>query len=169
MLVLVAATALHATQVEYRSPKQMGSESSLVLRGHVLRVRSFWSTSHTKILTEASIRVDKTYKGPNQAEVRVVQLGGRVGHVRMSVHGALSWVPGEDVIVFLEPAGSGAWQVSGFTQGKYRVRRNAATGEAFVEAPPADNIEKVGTPHSGARPSLRSQSVSQFIASALGR
>ena len=86
-LTLMAPLAW-ATQVLYRSPQQMGTESSLVVRGEVTSVRSYWNDSHTKILTETSISIGDTYKGASGGTISVVQLGGVVGHVRVNVHGS---------------------------------------------------------------------------------
>jgi hypothetical protein len=130
-LTLMAPLAW-ATQVLYRSPQQMGAESSLVVRGEVTSVRSYWNESHTKILTETSISVGDTYKGASGRTINVVQLGGVVGHVRVNVHGSLSWSPGEEVLLFLEPFAGNAWQVSGFFQGKYNIVRDE-NGSAFVK------------------------------------
>jgi hypothetical protein len=167
-LTLMAPLA-RATQVLYRSPQQLGAESSLVVRGEVTSVRSYWNESHTKILTETRISVADTYKGASGRTISVVQLGGVVGHVRMNVHGALSWSPGEEVLVFLEPFVGNAWQVSGFFQGKYNIVRDK-NGNAFVQNAPSGDSELVGAPGAG-RQLRRSGPVAldEFVDQALGR
>jgi len=160
-----------ATQVLYLSPQQLGSESALVVSGTVRQVRSYWNESRTKILTETNIDVADTYKGAAGGTVTVVQLGGVVGHVRMTVHGALSWAPGEEVLLFLEPFESGSWQVSGFSQGKYRVVRDDI-GEPFIMNAPQSGAEVVGAPSAGdAAAPVRSARVGldEFVNQALGR
>ncbi len=168
-LTLLAPLAL-ATQVAYRSPSQMGVESALVVRGEVTGVRSYWNESHTKILTEASIAVADRYKGAAGGTIEVVQLGGVVGHVRMTVHGALSWTPGEEVLLFLEPFKGRAWQVSGMFQGKFKVVRNAA-GEPFIMNAPSGDAELVGAPGAGGQALRPSGPVAldDFVNQALGR
>lgn len=167
-LTLLAPPA-RATQVLYRSPQQMGTESALVVHGTVTGVHSYWNESRTKILTEARVNVSDSYKGSAPREVNVLQLGGVVGNVRMTVHGALSWRPDEEVLLFLEPAGAGAWQVSGFMQGKYRIIRDE-NGRPFVMNAAVADVELVGAPGSGGRPRPSGPvALDDFVDQALGR
>jgi len=136
----------HATQVIYRTPNQMGSDASLVVQGTVSAVRSYWNQERSKIFTEATISVAATHKGTSQGVVRVTQLGGVVGNVRMSVAGSLQWQNGEEVILFLEGFDGASYQVFGFSQGKFEVERNQDNGEAFVRRPDVEGLEMVGAP-----------------------
>ncbi len=132
-------TAAVATQVIQRTPQELAQESALIVDGTVTGVRSYWNADHSKIFTEATVSVGSTYKGNGGGTVRVVQPGGVVGNVRMTAHGALSWNRGEQVLLFLEPSVPGAFQVAGFSQGKYEVERDPRTGRTFVQqALPAD-------------------------------
>jgi hypothetical protein len=132
--LLLSATSVLATQVVLQTPQQLAQESALIVNGTVTGVRSYWNDDHSKILTEATVAVEGTYKGEAASTVRVVQLGGVVGNVRMTAHGALQWKRGEDVLLFLEPSVPGAFQVAGFSQGKYMIERDAQTGKAYVHA-----------------------------------
>lgn len=169
LIVLAGATA-HATQIQYRSPRDLGREASLVVEGTVRGSRSYWNDSHTKILTETTVDVQSTYKGGETSVVRVLQLGGVVGNVRQSVAGALAWRPGEEVVLFLETLPGGDYRVGGFSQGKFTVERDPDTGRTFVSAPPSGGAEMVGAPE-GTMPqgSPQRMSVENFINQALGR
>ena len=114
--------------------------------------------------------MNATHKGAARSTVRVVQLGGVVGNVRQTVAGALSWQPGEEVVLFLEAMPDGGHRVSGFSQGKFRVERDPDTGRAFVQSPPLDGVELVGAPD-GALPAgdMEKTTVDRFIRQALGR
>jgi hypothetical protein len=156
MLLLLSATALcvsafavdsFATQVIQQSPKQLAQASQLVVDGTVQSVRSYWNDDHSKIFTEALVTVAATHKGTAAQSVRVVQPGGVVGNVRMTAHGALQWKKGEEVLLFLEPATPGAFQVAGFSQGKYVIDRDPQTGTEYVKhavAPGADSKSSAG-------------------------
>lgn len=166
-----------ATQVLYRSPEELGAESAIVVRGEVVEVRSYWNEKRTKIFTAARVAVGETYKGSGASSVDVIQLGGVVDNVKVTVQGALSWKKGEEVVLFLEPydgpsAPAAAFQVSGFSQGKFNIERDPRTGKAFVSRPEAVGVELVGasSPDSP-EPSSRIESVpiEQFIDEALGR
>lgn len=168
MLTLVAMDVF-ATQVIQRTPQELAQDSQLVVDGKVSSVRSYWNEDHSKIFTEAVVAVGSTHKGGATATVRVVQPGGVVGNVRMTAHGALQWQKGEEVLLFLEPATPGAFQVAGFSQGKYMIERDPRTGQAFVKhAMPAD-MENTKTPADGAQPSAAAERVSmqQFLDSVL--
>ena len=138
-----------ATQVEYVSPRQMGDESAVVVRGNVASVRSFWNEAHTKILTETVIHVDESYKGGAGGTVRVLQLGGVVDNMRVHVHGALIWHPGEEVLLFLDRMDGGDYRVAGFSQGKFAIERDPLTGEAYVKRPALEGTELLGAPPTG--------------------
>jgi len=127
----VVAVNSFATQVIPRTPQELAQESQLVVDGKVSNVRSYWNEDRSKIFTEAVVTVGSTYKGGASPSVRVVQLGGVVGNVRMTAHGALQWKKGEEVLLFLEPSVPGAFQVAGFSQGMYLIERDR-TGKAFV-------------------------------------
>jgi hypothetical protein len=132
-------TVAHATQVIQLTPQELASESVLVVDGKVSGVRSYWNEDRSKIFTETTVAVASTYKGSAPASVRVVQIGGVVGNVRMTAHGALQWKKGEEVLLFLEPATPGTYQVAGFSQGKFLIERDARNGKAFVKhAAPVD-------------------------------
>lgn len=132
--LLIPPTA-HATQILVQTPEEMGRMSELVVQGRVSEVRSYWSTSKTKILTEVRVEVDRAHKGLADAALSIVQLGGEVDGVRMSVAGTPHWTPGEEVLVFLEPSTNGGFRVAGFSQGKFLVEHDARTGESYVRRP----------------------------------
>ena len=79
LLVLLVSTSASATQIAYRSVESMGEESSLVVRGNVREVRSFWNDGRTRILTEVSVRVADpnnaidSLSGGNQQKVVVAK------------------------------------------------------------------------------------------------
>ncbi|MEE9271364.1 MAG: hypothetical protein V3V49_14010 [Candidatus Krumholzibacteria bacterium] len=70
LMFCVAGSFSEATQVLHRSPQQLGQQSSLVVRGTVAGVRSFWNDKHTKFFTETEITVDQSYKGEQSPSVR---------------------------------------------------------------------------------------------------
>jgi hypothetical protein len=161
-----------ATQVEYVSPRQMGEESALVVRGRVGSVRSFWNESHTKILTETVIQVDETYKGGAEGTVRVLQLGGVVDHMRVHVHGALIWHGGEEVLLFLDRMDGGDYRVAGFSQGKLDIERDPVTGNAYIKRPAAEGAEVLGAPPADEQVVVTGpvrMPLDEFVNQALGR
>jgi len=168
---LMVCAAL-ATQVMYQSPQQMGTQSALVVRGKVQSTQSYWNASRTKIFTRTQIAVDETYKGPHQGVIDIVQIGGTVDKVKVTVQGALLWKAGEEVLLFVEPYDASSFQVSGFSQGKFEVERDPKTGVAYVAAPPLEGTSLVGAPSTDSltKPSKSEKvTLEQFVNRALGR
>jgi hypothetical protein len=165
-------SAAFATQVMYQSPQQMGTQSALVVRGTVQSTQSYWNASRTKIFTRTQIGVDETYKGPHQAVIDIVQIGGTVGTVKVTVQGALQWEPGEEVLLFVEPYDATTYQVSGFSQGRFEIERDPKTGVAYVTAPSLEGTAIVEAPSADAmtKPSKSEKvTLEQFVNRALGR
>jgi hypothetical protein len=146
LVLPLTAVPLHATQVEYRSIEAMGAEAQRIVRGTVVEVRPYWNATHTRILTETTIEIAEDLKGSGTSTVLVVQFGGAVDGVRMTVAGALYWEPGEEVILFLEESLPGRHRVSGFSQGKFSIERDPVTGEEFVRQSGLGSAELLGAP-----------------------
>jgi hypothetical protein len=171
-LLFAAVPSALATQIIYRTPQEMGEQSSLVVQGKVVGVRSFWNEKRTKIFTETTVQIEEAFKGPNTGTVRVLQLGGTVGSIKVTVAGALQWRTGEEVLLFLEEATADTYLVSGFSQGKFNIVRDPATGEAFVRRPALEGAEVLGAPPSGQEVSTSAvvnMPLRQFVDDALNR
>jgi hypothetical protein len=170
-LILIAVTA-SATQILYQSPQQMGRDSETVVRGKVISVQSYWNDTHTKIFTRTRIGVDETYKGTASPSIEILQLGGVVDNVRVTVHGALQWRVGEEVLLFAERYDATSYRVSGFSQGKFHVDRDPETRVAYVTAPALDDVELRGASAvDGMQRPTKSERVTleTFVDQALGR
>jgi hypothetical protein len=167
--LLVLSAAGQATKIIYQSPKELATQSSQIVRGTVTSVKSYWNEEGTKIFTEALVAVEETYKGVAIGEARIVQLGGIVGHVNMRVEGALAWRPDEEVLLFLEPGVPGAFNVSGFSQGKFDIVRDPRTGRVFVKGVELGGVELVGRSPGAAPAPPGRVPLDQFINETLGR
>jgi hypothetical protein len=173
MAIAVLTTLASGTQILYLSPQELGQQSKLVARGRVLGVQSYWNDKHTKIFTRTRIGVDETYKGPGRSAVDVIQLGGVVGNVKVTVHGASHWEVGEEVLLFAEPYDTETFQVSGFSQGKLRILRDPETNLPYVQAPSMQGVQLLGAPPPGRQPAAATMvqrvPLEEFLNQALGR
>jgi hypothetical protein len=143
-LVAIIAGTGSATQVVQQTPEEMGRAADLVVRGRVDAVRCYWNEAHTRILTEVDVAIDQQIKGRVERSVRVVQMGGVVDGMRMTVSGALEWRPGEEVLLFLERSLPDRYRVAGFSQGKFTIERDPATGVEYARPAGLAGIELVG-------------------------
>jgi hypothetical protein len=163
------AVPVAATQVLYQTIAELGTQSVVVVQGNVASVRSYWNDNHTKILTETTVAVAETYKGDAGRTVQILQLGGTVGNVRVTAHGALQWLPGEEVVLFLESYRDGKFQVSGFSQGKFNVVRDTQTDVVYVMRSALEGAQLVGVPENDKEASgLLKLPLERFIDRALG-
>jgi hypothetical protein len=169
-LALCALTA--ATQVAYFAPQDLAQYSEAVVRGRVVSVDSYWNDRHTKMFTRTRIHVDETYKGNPQPVIDVIQLGGVVGNVKVTVHGSPQWEVGEEVLLFAEPYKAGDFQVAGFSQGKFRIIRDPKTGQAYVQAQVENETGLLGASPGQQRATVSRPEmvpVDEFVEQALGR
>lgn len=170
--IAVLTTLASGTEILYLSPQELGQQSELVVRGRVLGVQSYWNDKHTKIFTRTRIGVDETYKGLARSAIDVIQLGGTVGNVKVTVHGALHWEVGEEVLLFAEPYDTGSFQVSGFSQGKLRILRDSETGLPYLHASSMEGVKLRGAPSGqerAAAPMVKRVPLEEFLNRALGR
>jgi len=170
-LALMAAGAelVNATQLVSMTPRQMGEQAQLVVAGKVSGEQSFWNEKRTKIFTRIDVAVDASYKGGTPVSVSLLQLGGTVDGVRTTVDGAVQWRVGEEVLLFLEPYTKGTYQVTGLSQGKFRIERDATTGAAFVSRPALEGVKLVSAQGSALRgAAIEKIPIERFIAEALG-
>ncbi len=99
------------------------TSADAVLMGRVKGLQSRWEGS--RIITEVEVEVAMPVMGKVDVGqvVKVQVLGGRVGDLAQAVSGTAAFVPGEDVMLFVERPASLANvnRVVGMSQGKYSV------------------------------------------------
>jgi hypothetical protein len=121
-------------------------------------VSAAWDDRHERILTTIDLSVVESWKGSMtpSTHVKVVQPGGTVGDIQMTVFGMSVFTPGERALVFLRGTPAGA-SVVGMAQGKRMIRRDASTGRWLVHAPDRAGASFVRAPAaSPAAPSSKS-------------
>lgn len=130
--IALGANGAHASQVRHLDTDELTQTSNDIVIGHVESTRSYWNAAHTKILTDVGVRIERSLKGGGGETLVLTQLGGEVDGVRTTVLGGPLFAPGEDVLLFVWRDPSGRGQVNGLSQGKFEIRRDAATGRQFV-------------------------------------
>ena len=130
-LAVLPAGARATSAIALDLPSLAGGSDAGV-HGRVTRVQSRWTRDGHLIVTDVEIAVVETLKGPAAQTVVVVQPGGQVGDIGQVVSGLASFSEGEEVVVFLERQGSSRFQVTGLSQGKFRVERSTDGRDAFA-------------------------------------
>ena len=131
--LLLAGSLSHATTVRHLETRELTIDSQQIVIGEVQGTHSHWNPSHTKILTEVSIKVSRWLKGGPGGSLTLTQLGGVVDGVRYNVPACPSFTAGEEALFFVWSAPDGRAQVNGLAQGKFEITRDAKTGERVVQ------------------------------------
>ena len=116
-----------ATTVKRLSLEEVTAAADHIVRGKVESSRSFWQGK--QIMTEVTLSVARTYKGPARSRQTILQIGGRVESpvpLEMVVPGTPLQRVGDEAFFFLEPAGPDRKIIVGLFQGHVPVRRDAA-------------------------------------------
>jgi hypothetical protein len=110
--------------VEKISLEELTAQSDLIVRGIVVSSSSQWEQS--SIYTYTTIRVEELLKGNPPADLRVKQLGGRVGEIAAEVPGTPELNPKDEVVLFLREWNGDYW-IHSIALGKFTVLRDGPT------------------------------------------
>jgi hypothetical protein len=127
----------------------MVERADLVAVVDVASVSAAWDDQHERILTTIDLSVVESWTGPMapSSHITIVQPGGQVGDIQMTVFGMSQFTRGERSLVFLRGTPASA-SVVGMAQGKRMVARDAATGRWMVHAPTRQGATFVRAPGS---------------------
>lgn len=134
ILLLAALTLLviaaNATTLAHLRFEELAQRATAVARLRCLSTRSLWLSS--EIWTDTDFEVIDQAKGALPATVTVRTLGGSLGHVHSRVEEAPVFHPGEEAYLFLWAREGQPFRVLGWSQGTFRIARNAETGVEAV-------------------------------------
>ena len=119
-LIAVVANATTFARVSFR---ELAQQSTAVGRFRCLSTESKWYNG--EIWTETRFEVMETSKGSLPELVSVRTMGGAAAGLRSRVEGVPEFRPGEQVYLFLYGTAGGTYQVMGWQQGTFRIRRDA--------------------------------------------
>lgn len=156
LALLLTAIVASATTLEPMSFDRLTRQATAIVRVRCVGVQSTWASgeiwtdSHFEVLRqektdafgtdqyestsrvsmqEAAVRDGTT---ASAAKITVRQLGGSVGGLHAQVDDVPQFHPGEEVYLFLWRRSGERYRVLGWTQGTFRVIRDARTGAARV-------------------------------------
>lgn len=101
---------------------ELTSQADRVVVASVVSVRSEWDARHESISSRIELQVEEAWKGEvgGDGRLTVVQLGGAVGDIEMTVHGMPQFKVGDRSVLFL--AGTTRSMVVGMGQGQRPLR-----------------------------------------------
>ncbi|MES1261278.1 MAG: hypothetical protein ABUS49_06025 [Acidobacteriota bacterium] len=122
------------TVVPRLSFEQLTDTSELVVSGTVTRSWAAWDSEHKYIWTHYELAATSAYKGTPAPKFEFAEPGGEVEGRVMLIAGAVSYAPGDQVVVFLSRMPNRYLRTTGWAQGKYtvdtsgRLHASAASG-----------------------------------------
>jgi hypothetical protein len=135
--LLLGSVPANSTTLVRMSVAQMTHAAHRVVRARCVANSTAWDRG--EIWTFTSFSVEETWKHSAAAiansnpYLTVRLLGGTVGNLNSVVAGVPRFVPGEDVVLFLEPTPQGDYSVVGWVQGTFRIRDDRRTGRQLAE------------------------------------
>jgi len=129
MLALTGFTHSVCAQVEHKSTDELTRQADVVVVGKVTNIKAGWHKDKSRILTTVTIEVDETLKGTGGEGTVIIQTpGGEVDGVGELYSHTARFVKDEDVVVFAEKDKKGNLRVTGGSEGKVAIRRDASSG-----------------------------------------
>lgn len=124
------APLAESTSLAQLSLAELVNSAHAVVYAKAVSNERLWHDS--EIWTVTTFRVIENWKGNSPPEVTVWMIGGQMGRIMSFVPGAPRFRPGEETILFLEPARGGEMSITAWGEGTFRVRFNTHAAESFV-------------------------------------
>lgn len=134
ILILVALALLavmaNATTLARMRFEELARQATAVARVRCLAATSFGENG--EIWTDTNFEVVEQAKGFLSGVVKVRTLGGSVGHLHSRIEDVPVFHPGEEAYLFLWGREGEPLRVLGWSQGTFRIARDARTGVETV-------------------------------------
>jgi hypothetical protein len=122
-LLAIAANATTLSRVRF---EELANQATAVARVRCIGSESRWQGG--EIWTETRFEVMEVNKGLLPGIVSVRMLGGQIGNLHSRIEGAPTFRAGEEAYVFLWGHEGEPFRVLGWSQGTFRISRDARTG-----------------------------------------
>lgn len=124
----------YPTTVVPLSLDQMVERADVVFVGEVVDRQSVWSETRDGrgIVTHVTFNVLRVLKGQLGLRTELTFQGGRIGQETEEIDGMPAFRIGDRDVLFVSPNKNAVSPLVGFWQGRFRVVRDAATGESLV-------------------------------------
>jgi len=156
LAILAAADPASSTTVSELTFDELVLRAESVVVARVVSTRSAWvdSRSGRSIVTDVTVAIEQTIKGPEYAQRSYQFLGGTVGDDTLRVEGIPQFAVGDRDVLFINEAGRPASPLVGFMYGRFRIMRDPRTGADMVrtyDGRPLAGTEDVGNAKPPAR------------------
>jgi hypothetical protein len=142
-LALIAGwqTALHGSDADTATIREMTNRSATVITGVCTSSKSRWDETARMIVTDSVFRVDRYLKGAGASSLQITTPGGVLleRNLAMTVSGGVEFHQGEEVLLFLSSLGTNRLSYPQ-VQGKRLIQRDAVTGTRFIRGQLLDTV-----------------------------
>jgi len=122
-LLAIAASATTLSRLRF---EELANQATAVARVRCIGVESHWQSG--EIWTETHFEVVELNKGLLPGVVNIRMLGGQIGSLHSRIEGAPKFQVGEEAYLFLWGHEGEPFRVLGWSQGTFRISRDARTG-----------------------------------------
>jgi hypothetical protein len=129
-VALLLEPVSRGTTMARLSFEELAQKATAIARLRCLNVTSKWDKN--EIWTETQFAVVEQNKGALGATITVRMLGGDLGNLHSRVDGVPSFRPGEEAYVFLWSREGEPYRILGWSQGAFRIAKDARTGTEKV-------------------------------------
>jgi hypothetical protein len=119
-----------ATTLKRMSVTDLSRAAHTVVRARCITSSTRWEAG--EIWTFTTLDVEETWKGFAPAQITIRLLGGSAGNFTSTVSGVPRFLPGEDLILFLERTPTQDFSIVSWMQGTFRIGLNRSTGEETI-------------------------------------
>jgi hypothetical protein len=135
VLFMLCARDLGATVLVPAEFSEVVAGSQIIVYGRVTSVRAEWSDDRRRIDTIVTVLAGSYLKGGPGSTVTFRVPGGQIGRYRNMMIGAPQLQAGEEAVLFLRASAPSIAHIFGLSQGLYRVKVDARTGQRTVIPP----------------------------------
>ncbi|MBI3668139.1 MAG: hypothetical protein HY236_18220 [Acidobacteria bacterium] len=138
LALCLSSLAASGATLERLTLEEMTTRSTAIIRGQAVSTSAVQVGS--TIYTRTVFQVLENYKGPQGAQVEVMEPGGTIGPISQNYSGVPRFRPGVELVLFLWTGPSGRTQVIGLSQGVFELARSSASGEVEVVRRPSGEV-----------------------------
>lgn len=122
----LTASGAHATTLMRMNLDQLARSAKEIVRARSLANRTGWDQG--EIWTFTAFEVEETWRGEASGQISVKLLGGRTERITSFVSGVPRFRPGEEVILFLEPANDNYFSGGGLGTRHFSSKQGSGIG-----------------------------------------
>ncbi len=130
LIVLIILSFTHPTALQAAVEKLMFSElvaqADRIVVAQVIDLTSHWDKEKVSIVTTVTLEIRESLKGKEEANTIQVEIpGGQIDGLILEVSDTPSFIPGEEVVLFLQAEG---FPIVGWFQGKFTLVNDRVQG-----------------------------------------